>query len=75
MNEFNKKIIKIIELIEVAANDIEDNPEVEEYVGEALCSTEYYDYIFDYEAKLAVLEYVEIAIRKELIELDKQIVI
>ena len=41
MYEFNKMINRIKEKVEVAANYIEDNPEVEEYLAECGFNTEY----------------------------------
>ncbi len=50
MNEFNKKINKIIELIKDAAKDIEDNPEVDEYLNECYINTDY--------PEVAVIDYI-----------------
>lgn len=51
MNEFNKKINKIIRLIEDAAGIIEDNPEVDEYLNECYINTEY--------PKIAIIDFIK----------------
>ena len=50
MNEFDKKIIKAIKVIEDAAGMIEDNPEVEELLSEGNFNTEF--------PFVAVMEYI-----------------